>query len=41
MNDKGGVNFTPKIFKTSVSSKGDKVVLQNKYRQVRIILKIL
>ena len=32
MNDKGGVNFTPKIFKTSFSSKGDKVILKHKYR---------
>ena len=31
-NDKGGVNFTPKIFKTSFSSKGDKVILKHKYR---------
>ena len=34
MNDKGGVNFTPKIFKTSFSSKGDKVILKHKYRNV-------
>ena len=33
MNDKGGVNFTPKIFKTSFSSNKDKVVVQYKYRQ--------
>ena len=33
MNDKGGVNFTPKIFKTSFSSKGDKVILKHKYRK--------
>ena len=35
MNDKGGVNFTPKIFKTSFSSNKDKVVVQYKYRQFK------